>query len=96
MKKLIVVPLIVIAACSFAQAQRHSKKSGPRQLADKVATAFSIGIGRLDRQGLLRGRLHLTKQNWIAEPEFEYQSFRSFTAMQRSMKREENQPGFIN
>ena len=94
MKRILTLSMLIVAACSFGQAQRHSKLRGPAKLANDVATAFSLRLGKLDRQSLLRGRLRLTMQNWIAEPEFEFKSFRNFAAMERWMKREEHQPGF--
>ena len=88
-----VLALILGILCSIAVFGQSQDKQA-RKLADKVATAFFLGLSKLDRQSLLHSRLHLTIENSIGEPEFEYKSFRNFTAMERWMKSEENQPGF--
>jgi hypothetical protein len=90
MKKLTLCALIAFASMLSVDAQDKTA----RKLADRMAASFSNGLRPLDNRHLLRGRLSVSIQNWIAEPEFESRTFKSFTAMERWLKKEENQPGF--
>ena len=87
--------LMIFSGAGYVQAQQDR---AARNLADKVAAAFSNHVGSLDRANLLRGRLKVSIQNWIVPddsfPEFQSRTFKNFTAMERWLKSEENQPGF--
>ncbi len=95
MKKIILFTVFVFTCSTALQAQSQDKAA--RKLAGKVATAFSNGVGSLDRSHLLKGRLELSIQHWITDgdmPEFESRSFKSFQAFELWLKKEENEPGF--
>ena len=98
MKHLLTLSLLIISICSAAQAQRHSKLSGPAKVADQIATAFSLeSLSRYDSKHLVTGRLKLLIENSIYDiggKEFESRYFSSFAALERWMKKEERQPGF--
>ena len=91
MKKLTITVALLLLTCipAFAQTDKEAAK-----LADTMAEAFSNGLDRPAIDKLLRGRLQVSIQNWIGEPEFESKRFKTFTAMERWLKSEENQPGF--
>jgi len=94
MKKLILLAVIVFTGAFSLQAQQDK---AARKLANKMSAAFSNGLRPLDQEHLLVGRLNLSIQHWITDgdmPEFESRTFKSFTAMERWLKKEENEPGF--
>jgi hypothetical protein len=94
MKNSIVLALVFVG-CTFSVHAQQDRAA--RKLADKVSAAFSNGLGPLDHPPLFRGPLKVTIQNWIYDVgmhEYEFKTFRSFTAMERWLKKEENQPGF--
>src|SRR5205085_87217 len=66
------------------------------RLCTHVQTAFSRGLGSLDRNHLLRGRLTMTIENSgadIVDPEYETRHFVTFRAMERWLKHRENKEG---
>ena len=95
MKRLLLATTIAVCSITVVIGQTSDKQG--RKLADTVSRAFGNGLTRLDRQLLLRGRLKLSIQHWITDigqPEYEARTFANFAAMERWLKREENQPGF--
>jgi hypothetical protein len=94
MKKLIVLAaLVLVWACPIKAQQDRAA----RQMADRVAAAFFNGPRTLDRTNPVRKRVELSRQYWITDgdmPEFQLYSFKSFLAMDRWLKKEENEPGF--
>jgi hypothetical protein len=95
MRKIIILAIVVFTCTIALQAQSQDKAA--RRLANKMAAAFSNGLRPLDREHLLQGRLKLSIQHWITDgddPEYESRTFKNFSAMERWLKREENQPGF--
>lgn len=90
MKTALVINILLFAA-GLCGGQTQDQQA--RKLANKVSTAFFLGLQRLDRDHLVRGRLKVTIENSGGEPEYEYKSFRSFGEMQRWMKSEENDEG---
>jgi hypothetical protein len=94
MKKLFLS--VAIAATLAVTAAAQSQDREALRMAEKVAAAFSNGLAPLDHRYPLRARLHVTKQYDIydvGQREFEYKTFRSFTAMDRWMKREQQEDG---
>ncbi|MEP7076083.1 MAG: hypothetical protein ABI878_09740 [Acidobacteriota bacterium] len=94
-KKLI--SMLAIAVCSIAPVAGQTTDRRALMLAETISSAFGNGLTSLDRQNLLRGHLKLTKQYDITDgdqPEFESKTFTSFAAMERWLKKEENEPGF--
>lgn len=92
MKKLIPFAALVFTCSIALQAQSQDKKA--KKLADKVSTAFAYDLRKLDSAKLLNGPLKLTIENSAGEVEFEYKSFRNFTAMERWLRSLVVQPGF--
>jgi hypothetical protein len=91
MKKLLIVIAVALLASSptFAQTDKKAMK-----LADKMAEAFSNGMGRPEIDALLRGRrLPLSIENSNVDPEFESKTFKSFTALERWLKSREHENG---
>ncbi len=100
MKPTLIFTLLIISIASVAQAQRHSKLSGAAKICDQIATEFSLGSLRsYDSKHLINGRFKLLIEHSIYDTasggkEFESRYFRSFSAFERWMKKEERQPGF--
>ena len=72
----------------FAQQDREARK-----VAVKVSHAFTHRLAPLDRQNLLNGKLYLTVENTGYGPDFEHHSFKSFTGLQRWIKKQETPQG---
>ncbi len=78
----------IIMLCGAAQAQTQDKQA--KKTGAEIAKAFERGqLRKLDVKDLLRGKVKLTIENSIGDPEFEYYSFGSFAAMGRWIKKQE-------
>ena len=89
--------MLAITICSITVTPGQTSDKRALVLARTISAAFSNGLTGLDKRHLLRGRLKLTKQYDITDgdqPEFESKTFASFAAMERWLKKEENEPGF--
>lgn len=84
---------LAIAICTITAAKGQISDKKALVLARTISTAFSNGLTGLDKRHLLRGRLKLTKQYDITDG-LESKTFASFAAMERWLKKEENEPGF--
>lgn len=74
----------------FDSANAQSQDKQARKIAVAVASAFGRGqLRTLDGKKLVRGRVKLTIENSIGEPEFEHYSFRSFSAMGNWIRKQE-------
>src|SRR4051812_21362353 len=94
MKKTLLIAAIAASLAVSAAAQPQDRAA--RKMADKMAAAFSNGLGPLDRRYPLRARLQVSLQTDtpdVGQPEFTSKSFRSFAAMQRWMKSEQDEAG---
>lgn len=83
---LIIVTAVTLGVAASAQPQDRSA----RKLADKMAVAFSWGLGELDRRHLIRGPLQVSLQLDVpdlgsGQKEFTLKRFRSFKAMEHWM-----------
>lgn len=68
----------------------YSQEKQARKISAEVAKAFENGqLRKLDAKKLVSGKLRLTIENSIGEPEFEHYSFKSFTALGRWIKSQE-------
>ena len=87
MRKIFILFLLVFTGFVVARAQSRAQLG---RMADQVAIAFSSEkMSSLDAKGLGRGRVRLTIENSIAEPEFERYRFPSFAAMGRWITKQE-------
>ena len=94
MKSLILVLTFLLLCSAVVSAQTQDREA--RRLADRMSAAFFNGLGALDKEHLVRGRLHVSQQYDIydvGQNEFESRSFRSFSGMERWMKSEEQGDG---
>jgi len=92
MKKIIIFAIVIFSCTAALRAQSQDKKAA--KLVDRVSTAFAYDLRKLDSAHLLNGKLKLTIENSGGDVEFEYKSFRNFTAMERWLKSLVVQPGF--
>jgi hypothetical protein len=94
MKQPTVLLAFVLLLSAFAFGQTQDRDA--RRLAARMSAAFFNGLGVLDKQHLVRGRLLVSQQYDIydiGQHEFDSRSFHSFTAMERWMKSEEHEDG---
>ncbi len=74
----------------FGPAQAKSQDRQAKKIGAEIARAFERGqLRKLDTKHLLSGKVKLTIENSIGEPEFEHYSFNSFGAMGRWIKKQE-------
>ena len=87
-----VMAAVLIAGTMFliSSTPAQSQDKQARKIAAAVAAAFGQGqLRKLDLKKLVRGRVKLTIENSIGEPEFEHYSFRSFSAMGGWIRKQE-------
>ena len=92
MKQIIAILALVLFSILSVTAQDRQAL----RLCRRVQTAFSRGLGSLDRRHLLRGHLVMTIENSgadIVDPEYETRHFATFRAMEQWLKRRENKEG---
>jgi len=82
--------LIAGTMCLYSSTPAQSQDKQARKIAAAVADAFGKGqLRQIDRKKLLRGRVKLTIENSIGEPEYEHYSYRSFSAMGGWIRKQE-------
>lgn len=82
--------LIAMIMLFFGSIQAQSQDKQAKKTGAEIARAFERGqLRKLDAKNLLSGKIKLTIENSIGEPEFERYSFSSFAAMGRWIKKQE-------
>lgn len=82
--------LVAMIMLFFGSIPAQSQDKQAKKTGAEIARAFERGqLRKLDAKNLLSGKIKLTIENSIGEPEFEYYSFSSFAAMGRWIKKQE-------